>query len=689
MREGHERRVDDTDLRPTLPLSPSQPTHSTTNVTSAYTPFDYAATAFPCLRWLRGYNPRSLIWDLAAGASVAALVVPQGMSYARLAGLPQEYGLYGAFVPVMVYAALGSSKHLAVGPVAVTSLILGSSLPSIVAQSVPGFKLESDPNRPANPDGQAVYNRTAIQVTFLAGLLYTSVGILRLGFFVNFLSHSVIAGFMTGAATTIALTQLRYAFGYDNRPNPAWTKASPKSVAQFLPFPRGQADDRVVNQLRNLFSKEWLAMFKWRDFVMTVSWLLLLLAMKELGKRSRRLVWLKALGPLTVTIVSTLITWGFHLGCDPKNKAFNPKCVRVVGKVPHGLPHQTVTWLAPMPNLGAKFGLAILVCAIDVLESISIAKALAFKNRYELNNTQELTGLGLANIVGSFFQCYTTTGSFSRSAIMDNVGATSQIAGWTGGILVMLVLLFLTPAFAAMPQNAQGAIIMSAVLGLLQFREWWFLWRINKLDWLVFTAAVLGVLFAGVEVGLAIAIGLSILLALFKSAFPHTAVLGRLPGTDVYRNVKQYASARTEPGLLAVRVDAPLFFANVAPVADALRTYEKDALAADPTLKAIVVDLSPVIDFDASAVHWLASYVRSARARGIDVALANPSCRVAKLLARAGVDRLVGRDHVYVRVGDAVTAMRAAPRLPAKGGDARAPSRDDSPAPPPPGDKAV
>lgn len=642
---------------------------------------------------MRTYNPRqNLIWDLGAGASVAALVVPQGMSYARLAGLPQEFGLYGALVPVMVYAALGSSKHLAVGPVAVTSLILGSSLPSIVAHSVPGFKLESDPNRPVNPDGQAVYNRAAIQVAFLAGLLYTAVGVLRLGFFVNFLSHSVIAGFMTGAATTIALTQLRYAFGYENRPNPAWSKTSPKSVPQYLPFPRGTADDRVVNQLRNLFSHDWLAMFKWRDFVMTVAWLLLLLAMKELGKRSRRLVWLKALGPLTVTIVSTLITWGFHLGCDPKNKAFNAKCVRVVGKVPRGLPHQTVTWLAPMPDLGAKFGLAILVCAIDVLESISIAKALAFKNRYELNNTHELTGLGLANVVGSFFSCYTTTGSFSRSAIMDNVGSRSQIAGWTGGVLVMLVLLFLTPAFQNMPQNAQGAIIMSAVLGLLQFKEWWFLWRVNKLDWLVFTAAVAGVLFAGVEIGLAIAIGLSILLALFKSAFPHTAVLGKLPGTDVYRNVKQYASARTEPGLLAVRVDAPLFFANVAPVADALRTYEKDALAADPTLKAIVVDLSPVTDFDASAVHWFASYVRSTRARGIDVALANPSCRVAKLLARAGVDRLVGRDHVYVRVGDAVTAMRAAPRLVAEddGGAKTASPRDDSVSQsPPPGDKAV
>ena len=431
----------------------------------------------------------------------------------------------------------------------------------------------------------------------------------------------------------------------------------------------------MINQLRNLFSKEWLAVFKWRDFVMAVSWLALLLVMKEAGKRSRRLVFLKALGPLTVTGLSIAVTAGLHLGCTSKTKEFNPRCVRVVGKVPKGLPHETATWWFPMSNVGAKVGLALLVCAIDVLESISIAKALAYKNQYELAATQELTGLGLANIVGSAFSCYTTTGSFSRSAIMDNVGAKTQVAGWVGGLIVMLVLLLLTPVFRNMPQNAQGAIIVSALIGLLQLKEWRFLWRVNKFDWLVFNAAMLGVWFAGVEIGLAIAIGLSVALALYKSAFPHTAVLGRLPGTTVYRNVRQYASAKQVDGMLLVRVDAPLFFANVGPVADALRVYEKQyhqaaaasfkdggALPGGPRspLRAIILDLSPVSDMDASAVHFLASYVRQTRARGIDVALANPSCQVAKQLARARLDALVGRDRVYVRVGDAVDDLQNA-----------------------------
>ena len=609
-------------------------------------------------------------------------------------------------------------------------MIIGSSLPAIVARDSPGFRFQSDPNKPSDVRGQDAYNRAAIQVAFLAGVFYTLVGVLRLGFFTNFLSHSVISGFMTGAATLIGLTQMKFFFGYDSIKNEKWTPESPKSVRkylnffqvfplffpvgvesgthslslflslpappplflstnnkqvpQFIPFPRGHADDRMINQLRNLFSKEWLAVFKWRDFVMAVSWLALLLLMKEAGKRSRRLVFLKALGPLTVTGLSIAVTAGLHLGCSSATKEFNPRCVRVVGKVPKGLPHETVTWWFPMSNVGAKVGLALLVCAIDVLESISIAKALAYKNRYELAATQELTALGLANIVGSAFQCYTTTGSFSRSAIMDNVGATSQVAGWVGGLLVMMVLLLLTPVFRNMPQNAQGAIIVSALIGLLQVREWRFLWRVNKFDFLVFNAAMLGVWFAGVELGLAIAIGLSVALALYKSAFPHTAVLGRLPGTTVYRNVRQYASAKQIDGMLLVRVDAPLFFANVGPVADALRVYEKQyhqaasapycegavssALPGGPRspLRAVVLDLSPVSDMDASAVHFLASYVRQTRARGVDVALANPSCQVAKQLARAGLDALVGRDRVYVRVGDAVDDLRNALPLSAR-----------------------
>jgi sulfate transporter 4 len=581
---------------------------------------------------------------LLAGMSVAALVVPQGMSYAKLAGLPPVWGLYGAFVPVMVYACLGSSRHLAVGPVAVTSLLLGSGLPSTLP---PGVLPQADPNKPDDPAAQAIYNQAAIQVALLAGLMYTAVGLLRLGWVTNFLSHSVIGGFMSGASVIIGLNQVKFLFGYDRLP-------SPLPGGKPISFPRA---DNLQDNLANLFSKDWLAQFKWIDLAMGLAWLAILIFMKEAGKLSRRLVWLRAFGPLSVTILSTALTAGLRLDQMPHK-------VKTVGIVPKGLPHQTVTLWFPMENAGKKAGLAVLVCLIDVLESISIAKSLAIKNRYELNATQELRGLGIANLVGAAFNCYTTTGSFSRSAIMDTVGARTQLAGLTGGIIVMLTLLVLTPLFRLMPNNAQGAIIISAVIGLIQVKEWYFLWRINKFDWLVFNAAMLGTMFLGVEMGLALAAGVSVALALYKSAFPHTAVLGRLPSTAVYRNVKQYEDATTVPGLLLVRIDAPLFFANVAPVADALRKYEaranaEGAAGAGEAVRWVIVDLSPVTDLDATAVHWLREWARDLSSREVGLALANPSRVVADLMTKAGLVDSIGKENIYVRMHDAVAGCLA------------------------------
>jgi sulfate transporter 4 len=249
---------------------------------------------------------------------------------------------------------------------------------------------------------------------------------------------------------------------------------------------------------------------------------------------------------------------------------------------------------------------------------------------------------------------------------MDTVGAHTQLAGLVGGLIVMLTLLVLTPLFKMMPQNAQGAIILSAVIGLIQVKEWFFLWRINKFDWLVFNAAMLGTMFLGVELGLAVAAGASVFLALWKNAFPHTAVLGRLPATAVYRNVKQYPEATRIPGLVLARVDAPLFFANVAPVAEALRKYEAraeaEAAAGGDTepVRWVIVDLSPVTDLDATAVHWLRDWHRDLASRGVGLALANPSRVVADLMARAGLVDQIGKANIYVRMHDAVAGCLAA-----------------------------
>ena len=309
-----------------------------------------------------------------------------------------------------------------------------------------------------------------------------------------------------------------------------------------------------------------------------------------------------------------------------------------------------------------------MVCAIDVLESVSVASALAFKAGYRLNNTQELVALGLANMLGAAFNCYTTTGAFARSAVNADVGATSQVSGMVGGLAVMLVLLFATPLFRNMPSNAQGAIIINAVVGLAQVGTGFRLWRTNKLDWLVYVAAVVGVLAGGVEIGLLVSIALSLSLALAKVAFPHTASLGEVAdggggagdGSRVFRDLDACPSASRVPGVIILRVDAPLFFANAARVGAALDAAEAEAVAMTGPVHGVVLDLGAVSDFDATAARWFDAYVASARRRGVTVALARPSKRVAALLAAAGMDKVVGRENVFGRVGNAVDALRAA-----------------------------
>ncbi|KAL3138605.1 hypothetical protein ABBQ32_006371 [Trebouxia sp. C0010 RCD-2024] len=614
--------------------------------------WDVATVVLPMLRWVRRYNIRqNLLVDIVAGISVGAMVVPQGMSYARLAGLPDVFGLYGAFVPVLIYAGLGSSPQLAVGPVAVTSLLLGTGLKDLISSEV-----QSDPNNPANPQAQMEYNMAAIQVALLAGCMYTAVGLLRLGWITNFLSHSVICGFMTGASVIIGLSQVKFLFGYSQYTIPSKT-GNPKD-AKKVTFPR---HDPIQEQLHDLLGPEWTPYFHWREFVMGGAFIVILLSMKYIGKRfPRRLGYLRSLGPVTVTVLGIAIVNIFDLQCpsSDKNKVC-AKTIRVVGNIPKGLPGCTIGWWSPIPQVGKKLGYAIIICLIDVLESISIAKALALKNRYQINPTQELRGLGVANLFGAAFNCYTTTGSFSRSAVMDSSGAKSQLAGIVSAIVVMFVLLFLTPVFKNMPQNVLGAIVISAIVSLFNYSEWFFLWKINKFDWLVFNAAWLGVMFAGVEIGLAISIGLSVVIVLYKTGFPHHAVLGRLPGTTVYRNVKQYPEAREQEGMLLVRIDSPIYFANVAPIREAFDKYQKRAeaqmAAKGGKLLFIIVDLSPVTDIDASAVHFLMEWVRNLKANSIQPVFSNPARQVVRLFEAARLPQVIGEEFMSVRMHDAVT----------------------------------
>jgi sulfate transporter 4 len=473
-------------------------TYAYTEGTKGYSWYDWFAFFIPCLRWLRTYRVKEwLLTDILAGLSVGAMVIPQGMSYAKLAGLPQEYGLYGAFVPTIVYAFLGSSRQLAVGPVAVTSVLLGNGLETLFGSGganpcVPPTGAVPPPPPPVDNATAPItcldYQKAAIQIAFLAGVMYTAIGFLGLGWITYFLSHATISGFMSGAAILIALSQVKYILG--------------------ISTPRA---DRLIPQLEYIFGN--LSGFNWREFCMGMSFILILIVFRTASRRVKKLGFLRSLGPLTVCILSIALMNIFDWYQIPPGST--KPLIAPIGNIPKGMPSVTVNWWFPLYDVGQQLLLAVVICLIDMCESMSIAKALAAKNKYRLNATQELRGLGLANLAGAIFNCYTTTGSFSRTAVNDSVGAKSLVSSFVTGILVMFVLLFLTPVMKNMSQNVQGAIIITGVLGLFQWEDFLVLWKVAKFDWLVWTATFLCTLFLGVEVGILVGVALSLLLLVY------------------------------------------------------------------------------------------------------------------------------------------------------------------------------
>jgi len=387
------------------------------------------------------------------------------------------------------------------------------------------------------------YEHAAIQIAFLAGVLYTVIGLLGMGWITYFLSHATISGFMSGAAILIALGQVKYILG--------------------LSIPKRA--DRLIQQLELIFDA--LDTFQWREFCMGMSFVLILLVFRTLSRRVKRLSILRALGPLTVCVLSialmNIFKW-YEPGANGK------PLIKNIGNIPKGMPSVTAGWWFPLFNVGKQILLSVVVCLIDMCESMSIAKALAQKNKYRLHATQELRGLGFANLAGALFNAYTTTGSFSRSAVNDSVGAKTPLSNFVTGLLVIFTLLVLTPIFTNMSANVQGAIIIVGVLGLFQWEDFLKLWKVSKLDWVVWMFTLLFTLFLGVEIGLLVGVGVSLVLVLYKTAFPRIASLGRLPGTSIYRNIAMYPDAQQPDGMILFRIDAPIYFANIEGIRDYL-----------------------------------------------------------------------------------------------------------------------
>ncbi|KAD4586063.1 hypothetical protein E3N88_23664 [Mikania micrantha] len=566
---------------------------------------DWIDLFLPCYRWMRTYDwRRDLQPDVISGVTVGIMLVPQqSMSYAKLAGLQPIYGLYTGLVPVFVYSIFGSSRQLAVGPVALVSLLVSNVLGSVDSST-------------------ELYTELAILLSLMVGILECTMGLLRLGWLIRFISHSVISGFTTASAFVIALSQAKYFLGYDV-----------------------DKSSKIIPLVNSIISGA--DQFSWPPFMMGSSILAIILIMKQLGKTRKNLRFLRAAGPLTAVALGTAFV-----------KIFHPSSISLVGDIPQGLPPFSIP--KDFSNVKSLIPTSFLITGVAILESVGIAKVLAAKNGYELDSNQELFGLGVANICGSMFSAYPSTGSFSRSAVNHESGARTGLSGIIMGVIMACALQFMTPLFEYIPQCALAAIVISAVIGLVDYDEAIFLWKVDKKDFFLWAVTGATTLFLGIEIGVLVGVGFSLAFVIHESANPHIAVLGRLPGTTVYRNIQQYPEAYTYNGIVIVRIDSPIYFANTSYIKDRLREYE---IVADQSTKRgpeveriffVILEMAPVTYVDSSAVQSLKELYQEYNSRDIQIAIANPNKEVLLTLARSGFIDQIGKEWCFVRVHDAV-----------------------------------
>ncbi|KAG1365751.1 putative sulfate transporter 4.1, chloroplastic [Cocos nucifera] len=384
--------------------------------------------------------------------------------------------------------------------------------------------------------------------------------------------------------------------------------------------------------------------FSWPPFVMGSTILSVIILMKHLGKRKRNLRFLSSSGPLLAIILGTSFM-----------KVFHPSSISVVGEIPQGLPNFHIP--SEFQYARSLISTAFLITGVAVLESVGIAKALAGKNGYELDPNQELFGLGVANICGSFFSAYPTTGAFSRSAVNHDSGAKTGLSGVIMGLTVGCALFFLTPLFTDIPQCALAAIVISVGISLVDREEALFLWHVDEKDFLLWTITCITTLFLGIEIGVLVGVSSSLAYVIHESANPHIAVLGRLPGTTIYRNIEQYPESYIYDGIVVVRIDAPIYFANAGYIRGRLQEYQTTKYRPEAEkVYFVIIEMAPVPYIDCSAVQALKDLHQEYKSQEIQIAISNPNRKVLLTLSRSGLVELIGDNWYFVSVHEAVKA---------------------------------
>lgn len=563
----------------------------------------------PILDWGRSYDRRALSNDLMAALIVTIMLIPQSLAYALLAGLPPETGLYASIAPIIAYAVFGSSRVLAVGPVAVVSLMTAAAVGNVAEA------------------GTAGYIAAAITLALLSGAMLLVMGLFRLGFIANFLSHPVIAGFITASGVLIAASQLAGLLGI---------KAEGHTLILLLAaLVRGLGQ---INPITAGIGGAVLAFLIWVRRGLKP-------ALRRLGAGPKLAEVLTKAGPVFAVIASTALVWG--LGLDQAG-------VAVVGVVPQGLPPLGL----PSFNLDLVQALALpalLISVIGFVESVSVAQTLAAKKRQRIQPDQELIGLGAANIAAAFTGGFPVTGGFARSVVNYDAGAETPAAGAFTAIGLALAALALTPLIFFLPKATLAATIIVAVLSLVDFSILTKTWAYSKADFAAVAATILLTLGAGVEVGVSAGVLLSIALFLYKTSRPHVAEVGLLPGTQHFRNILRY-KVQTDPSLLTLRVDESLYFAN----SRFLEDYIHARVTGDAALQDVVLMCSAINEIDMSALESLEAINLRLHEMGIRFHLSEVKGPVMDRLKRAHfLDALTGR--VFLTQYEAMQAL--APEL--------------------------
>ncbi len=544
---------------------------------------------FPIFEWFPKLSKKSVQNDLIAGLTVGVMLVPQGMAYALLAGLPPVFGLYAALVPQIIYAMMGTSRQLSVGPVAMDSLLVASGLAAL------------------NLSGIDEYLSMAIFLAFFMGLIQIILGLLRMGFLVNFLSKPVISGFTSAAAIIIGLSQLKYLLG--------------------VSF---ESSNKIHLIIFEVFEK--VSQIHFITLLIGLTGIILLVFIKKLNPSIP--------GALIVVVASSFLIkyFGDELG------------VSIVGLVPEGLPSFRFPEIE-ISNISKILPLALTLSLIAFMEAISVAKAIEEKKDYSIKPNQELIALGTSNIIGSLFQSYPTTGGFSRTAVNDQAGAKTGLASIISALVVGLTLLFLTPLFYYLPNTILASIIMVAVFNLIDFKTPRKLLKSSKSEFYVLLFTFFITLFIGIKEGIILGVLISLLLLVYRSTQPHVAVLGKIRGTNYFKDVDRFNDQiETYENLLLVRFDEQIYFGNCQFFKEQLFEIIDQKKG---KLNVVILSSGGINYIDSSGMKILNEIISILKSKNIRFYMAGAIGPVMDSLFQSGVAKAIGGHHFFANTQQA------------------------------------